>query len=60
MLLPHLLENLLAVPTLHGSNTITAVVVSYGPHSEPASWFRGRCMHYLRQIENLGRICRLV
>ena len=30
---------------LHGSNTITAVVVPHSSHSEPASWSRGRCMH---------------
>ncbi len=47
MLLPHSLAKLWAMPTPHGSNTITAVVVAHGSHSEPASWFRRRCMHYI-------------
>ena len=47
MLLLHLLAKLWAMPTLHGSKNITAVVVSHGSHSELASWVCGRYMHYI-------------
>ena len=35
------------MPTLHGSNNITAVAVSHGSHSELTSWLSGRYMHYI-------------